>query len=177
MACSSGCLTQDHANWTCSGCGMERACDEWYYRKSGVNQGTRMTPCKECSKRQRVAWSRANPEKNAKAAREHRRKNPRAYRDQRLRRDYGISLERYEQILEGQGGSCAICGTTDPRGKGTFHVDHDHSCCPTPRHSCGSCIRGLLCVRCNSGLGMFNDDAELVQAGVAYLRNRDRVEV
>lgn len=59
---------------------------------------------------------------------------------------YGITAERYEEILSRQGGVCAICKQL-PEGTNSFtkslHVDHDHD---TKR------VRGLLCWRCNSSL-------------------------
>lgn len=61
---------------------------------------------------------------------------------------HGLTVERYEHLLEAQGGRCAICGTDDPAPKSRFCVDHDHACCPGS-HSCGACVRGLLCDQCN----------------------------
>ncbi len=49
------------------------------------------------------------------------------------------------------------------------HVDHDHSCCPTKKRSCGSCTRELLCRLCNLGLGYFRDNIELLEAAQRYL--------
>jgi len=42
-------------------------------------------------------------------------------------------------------------------------VDHNHACCPEKR-SCGKCRRGLLCLRCNIGLGYIESMAELARA-------------
>lgn len=52
-------------------------------------------------------------------------------------------------------------------------VDHDHACCPGDR-SCGRCVRGFLCVYCNSAAGMLGDDAVRAQMLADYLqRTRD----
>ena len=80
---------------------------------------------------------------------------------------YGLTLTGYRDILDTQGGGCAICGG-QPRGRKRFHIDHDHSCCP-PEQSCGKCVRGLLCDDCNRGLGMFRDSSEYLQNAVNYL--------
>lgn len=82
---------------------------------------------------------------------------------------YGITQEGYEAALARQGGVCAICGGKQENT--LFNVDHDHSCCPGTK-TCGKCIRGLLCKRCNAGLGMFRDSPELLAAAVRYLEEK-----
>lgn len=77
-----------------------------------------------------------------------------------MKSEWGMTPEDYHRMLSGQGGGCAICGTFDPRGRGRFHVDHDHA---TGR------IRGLLCNECNFGLGKFGDNPELLRRALAYL--------
>lgn len=89
-------------------------------------------------------------------------------RDLRLRRNYGITITRYDAMLEAQGGGCAICGAS-PRDSPSLHVDHDHACCPGRKKSCGQCIRGLLCEDCNRVLGMFGDDIARFEAAIGYL--------
>jgi hypothetical protein len=60
---------------------------------------------------------------------------------------YRLSPERYQEIHYYQEGKCSLC----PAEKG-LSVDHDRRCCPGKR-SCGKCVRGLLCPRCNLRLG------------------------
>lgn len=79
----------------------------------------------------------------------------------RIQKVYGLTKEQFETLLEVQKG-CAICGTTKPGGKGDFHVDHDHV---TDR------VRGLLCQKCNMGLGSFCEDVVLLERAVRYLKN------
>ncbi len=54
---------------------------------------------------------------------------------------------------------CVICGDPPPAGK-TLAIDHDHST---------GDIRGVLCSRCNCGLGMFRDDPELLEFAKVYI--------
>ena len=83
-------------------------------------------------------------------------------------RQHGIEPTEYYAMLEQQGGGCAACGTTDPGGRGRWQIDHDHSCCPKEK-SCGSCIRGLLCWKCNYALGLANDDPDRLRKMIDYL--------
>jgi len=87
-----------------------------------------------------------------------------------LRYKYKMSLEEYKAKLAAQGGKCAICGADGPSDIRTnrFHVDHDHRCCSGKRN-CGECTRGLLCHACNTALGNFKDDPDLLLAALSYL--------
>lgn len=76
-----------------------------------------------------------------------------------LQRRYGITVAQFDAMLVEQGGACAICKTTVP-GKRGFHIDHDHVT--------GE-IRALLCGWCNSGLGQFRDNPEVMAAAIQYL--------
>lgn len=83
-------------------------------------------------------------------------------------RSHGMhsSLE-YESLLELQDGCCAICGEP-PRNGARLVIDHDRSHCPGAR-SCGECVRGLLHVECNAGLGLLGDNPEGLQRALLYL--------
>jgi hypothetical protein len=83
---------------------------------------------------------------------------------------YGISLERYEVMLDAQDGVCALCYTLPGEGD-VLNVDHDHACCPGAV-TCGKCVRKLLCTNCNQGLGRFNDDPELMERAAEYVRQQ-----
>lgn len=83
-----------------------------------------------------------------------------------LRRNYTLTAEQIHGLFSDP--MCAICKTRES-GVRNFHVDHDHACCPFQGKSCGKCVRGILCVRCNQALGMFEDDTVRVAAALAYL--------
>lgn len=63
-------------------------------------------------------------------------------------------------MAEEQQGCCYLCNEPlDMEAYRAVHVDHDHSCCRGQK-SCGTCIRGLACQKCNQGIGQFGDDPE-----------------
>lgn len=72
---------------------------------------------------------------------------------------YGMTHERYEEMLKGQGGKCAICRTSTPGKRGVFAIDHCH-------HS--GVVRGLLCNTCNSGIAMLGENPERLRAAAIY---------
>lgn len=96
------------------------------------------------------------------------RSNEDQIQDRRLYHQYRIRLTEYRALLEAQGGGCAICSAPEAGGRGRFHVDHDHSCCPGNK-SCGECVRGLLCHNCNTGIGSMGDDAAMLRKAADYL--------
>jgi len=78
---------------------------------------------------------------------------------------YQITANEYREILRSQGGGCAICH----RVTEVVCVDHDHSCCPERKRSCGKCVRGLLCPDCNGALGLMADDPQRLRNAADYL--------
>ena len=130
---------------TCICCQLEKPISE-YHKDSGKKDGYHTT-CKSCScSRERKRYSSGKIKD----------------KDLKLRRKYGISHNNYLEILEAQNGRCAICSTDVPGGKGAFHVDHCHN---------SGKIRGLLCHRCNVGLGHFKDQESLLLKAALYLHN------
>lgn len=81
---------------------------------------------------------------------------PECRRDHRKAREYGLTLEELRAIEERQGGGCAICAVVGAR----LYVDHCHAT---------SAVRGLLCNRCNTGLGKFGEDADMLRRAIAYI--------
>jgi len=81
---------------------------------------------------------------------------------------YRLSVREYDDLLRRQAWRCAICQEL-PGDDRFLAVDHDHQCCPDGSRTCGECIRGLLCFRCNTGIGRFNDDPDLLLRALSYL--------
>lgn len=85
-------------------------------------------------------------------------------------RVWGIT---YEELIQQFGDTCNICQMPEKiidHRTGEIHrlsVDHDHKCCTS---GCRSCIRGLLCRRCNYKLGQFEEEIEWIQWAQKYLR-------
>ena len=77
------------------------------------------------------------------------------YKDN-LKRNYGMEVEEYLEKVNEQQGACAICKKYSP----TLCVDHDHDTLKN---------RGLLCHKCNVGLGHFNDNIQLLADAISYL--------
>jgi len=84
-----------------------------------------------------------------------------ARRRNTLKYMYGLTTENYEQLYLKLNGKCAICGKPEQR-KSSSHLCVDHC------HKTGK-IRGLLCHKCNSGIGKLNDDVELLKKAISYL--------
>ena len=128
--------------------------------KDGLNHW-----CKLC-----VRINNANYRKNNIAyvrlkQNEYQRAHPEKQQNKELKHKFGITKEIYDKLVEKQNGNCAICQEpeTSKHRDGKIRrlaVDHDHET---------NKIRGLLCNRCNKGLGIFKDDVLLLFAAYTYL--------
>jgi hypothetical protein len=128
--------------------------------------------CRKCRSEDFKKWYTENPEvvKRVRAEGKERRRDyynsperKKIYRERYIERTFGIKYEQYDQMLEQQDGKCAICKKPETSSKCSYlSVDHDHK---TGK------IRGLLCVSCNRGLGMFWDDTLIMEKAINYLKN------
>ncbi len=105
--------------------------------------------CKECNGLRQKVWKKKNP-KNVGD-------NQRRYT---LRKAFGITPEKYEELLQGQNCCCAICLRHYSEFKKRLAVDHCHKT---------GAIRGLLCIYCNRGLAAYHDKSDYFRRAADYL--------
>lgn len=143
----------------CTKCGEEKPKSEFYTSGKYLH-----SHCKDCSCKKSREWAKRNPKRRAAAERKRRAKDPSINEKVALAR-FGLTPGSYQQIEICQDGVCKICGkkeTATRLGKTKrLAIDHDHQI---------GGIRGLLCSRCNSALGLFNDDINLLQSAIKYLK-------
>ena len=81
-------------------------------------------------------------------------------RDSYLRFNFGITERQYNAMFKKQKGRCCLCGMHQSKIKTRLAVDHSHK---TGK------VRGLLCSRCNMGLGFFKENIIVLKAAIKYL--------
>ena len=147
----------------CSTCGEEKDLSSFWRKTLTKKDGTKSCrpSCKECAIKKKLDIYHNEGGKELQKKRSFRA----------LMRSYGITEEIYEQERIKQQYKCFLCGTHEQtQHHGRLFVDHCHE---TGKY------RGLLCILCNTGLGSFKDDIEVLQKAIEYinensLRHRDQ---
>lgn len=130
---------------TCTQCGLVKEL-ELFGSYKYKNEERRRAACTDCRNVRQKARYRENPE---------------IHRAYLLKQKYSMTLEDYDQMIVDQGGKCKICGTETPNcHHKRFVVDHNHAT---------NEVRGLLCSTCNTGLGNFSDNPEIILKAAQYL--------
>ncbi len=131
----------------CKKCGCTKPLTDFYKTgRKNDKPDARHYVCKECTIKRVTANN--DPER---ARRHH------------LKRQYDITPEEYDAMLEKQDGSCAICHSETPgnsRRSIYFAVDHCHTT---------GAVRGLLCHQCNTALGLIKDSPDTLAKMITYL--------
>lgn len=128
------------------------------FHKNKIKKDGLSIYCKKCRR-----------EKNNISRKKNYKKNSLKDYKYNIKRLYGITYEVYLELLEKQNKRCGICGLTleeadfnNGRGKTKhFHIDHDHK---TKK------VRGLLCNKCNHGLGNYRENPFLLIKAIKYLK-------
>ena len=154
----------------CSKCGADKPLSD-FYRRTGA--ASYHSACKECERAMAKDWYERNRERALDGVRAWREKNrdsvaqyrvenrQKIYR-QELVRKYGVGLDWFDEQLQRQGNACACCKRQFQEGdkQTTPHVDHCHET---------KLVRGILCNRCNTVLGLCEDDGALLSELARYL--------
>lgn len=82
------------------------------------------------------------------------------WRIKRLKKEYNLTIEEFDNMLENQEYKCSICKCL-LETEWTTNIDHCHV---------SGKVRSLLCNKCNSGLGSFKDNIEFLEEAIKYLR-------
>lgn len=142
-------------NRTCSRCGLSFPVVEFHDNSW----------CKQCKSDCDARYRENNDIELRAAKRAYYHANKDRIRTSFEKRKYGVTPEQRKQLLDKQNGGCAICRATVGNSQGKpLAIDHDHK---TGK------VRGLLCSRCNTGIGQFLDDPELLARARQYLINNN----
>ena len=143
----------------CWSCGKTKELDLFYKnktRKDGYSY-----ECKDCTKifhKNYRKQERCRIE-GLRRAKKYRDRNRDSIRNQRYKKQYGISFDDKIKILKLQKCKCIICNKKIDGVSG--HLDHCHK---TKK------IRGILCGNCNTAIGLFQDNIKLLESAIKYLR-------
>lgn len=154
---------------TCKVCGVEKKISEF-----SKDRGEQPRKCKKCHNRKTIEYRKgdlagASARRAADAAyRKNRYHTDPAFRQSRLMitkfSRHNMKREEFDRMLVEQEGRCACCGRVPKR----FEIDHDH-------HT-GE-IRGLLCGKCNTALGLLQDTVSGAKLAVDYLERKRHVVI
>ena len=137
----------------CNKCGKLKDFEEFY--NETIKSDGKNSSCKLCQNGRTKKWRDLKREDYLQSC-----------RNSSLKSRYGITLEEYKILLKEQKSKCAICGSEETRRKGTENLAVDHD------HETGK-IRGLLCHKCNRGIGFLQDSTEVLKKAIIYLGGRN----
>ncbi len=158
----------------CVTCGVPRDEETEYYsdgnpRKDGSKK--KRKDCVYCCRERRKKYFR-NPEKRAKINRRRRKdySEDEGYRKDQNRKHalkalYGLTVEQYDDMRKAQDYKCAVCNISEKEAvRGKLYVDHSHKT---------GQIRGLLCAKCNSAIGLFKEDIAAMERARDFLLKKE----
>lgn len=149
----------------------KRCCKSFPVEEFTTEKGKRSNKCKEC-RAKAATYMREYYEKNRtkmkvcmlETYRRRMASDSDSIRKYQLlanyRIKYGLSQQDYEQLLDNQEGKCAICRDSLVPYSRFACVDHNHAT---------GFVRGILCPRCNAGIGLLREDRDVMLRAIEYL--------
>ena len=145
-------------NKVCSKCSIEKPVSE--YSKETRSKDGFLRICKVCRNSYHKIWYDKNKDKLRRYSKKRYIKNKQYHYEYRIKKTFDISIEEYNEMFSKQNGECAICGIHQKDLNRRLAIDHCHTT---------NKIRGLLCGKCNCGIGNLEDNIELLKKAIKYL--------
>ena len=144
----------------CPDCGLKKPTNAFH--RNIRAPGGRHVYCKKCNRVRMRAYRISHRHELSERGKLRRAKNPERTWVHHIKQKHGSrAIVWYEIAYKEQGGICAICGLPERVKNKKLSLDHCH-------HS--GRLRGLLCNRCNTGLGSFKDSPLLLRKALKYLK-------
>ena len=150
----------------CTLCKEEKLFDQFHVHRIGKKgKPIYFSRCKSCDAKKSKERRLSKPKKERQEiARRNREKMGKEYfKEYRLKKRYGISIETLNEMLDQQQNSCKICSDKFTE-KRPAQVDHCHST--------GN-VRNLLCVACNTSLGLMKEDVRRLTKMIEYINENN----
>jgi hypothetical protein len=110
-------------------------------------------------------------QKEIESGKRYYRRNPEVEHNGHLKRNFGITREDFNNMMESQKGVCDICKKPESRkNQVTGKIKH---LCVDHCHTTGK-IRGLLCFKCNSAIGKLKDSIPILENAITYLKKHGK---
>ncbi len=145
-----------HETKVCTQCKQEKMLSEFYIERRALDKRT--SACKVCARQKGIKWLEENKSKRNEYLRRYRKLRPDLEKNRQLKHRFGITLEDYHELKKQQSNNCAICKISFDDV--VANVDHCHT---TGK------VRGLLCSKCNHGLGLFKDSVDNLNEAINFL--------
>lgn len=144
----------------CTKCKINKPIEEFYKIQTKTKY---MSSCKVCKRLYVQNWVNINRPKTKEYKTTYRIKNRENARLKakvtHLKNSYNITPDQLQELKNKQNNKCLLCSKETK-----LYVDHCHK---------SGKIRGLLCPKCNSALGLFFDNTDVLEKAIKYLKDNN----
>ena len=121
--------------------------------------------CRKCQREYGKKWLEENGDKNIVYCRRYYKENKQKWREREYKKKYNMTLQEFDALLLSQNNKCPICDTA-LKSTRQMHVDHHHE---------SGMRRQILCSKCNTALGLLNENVVNFEKAIQYINKWNKI--